>query len=309
MAAPTLSQVHIKSANDRISIAYRNENYVATQLFPVIPVQHQSDEFFVFDKSSWFRNEAGPRAPGTRGPQSEYSISSCSYACRPVAHTALVPDEIVENADNPLDPRRQAIEFATDKVLLYLEVDVAAKAFGNSVWSSSATPGTTWDNDASDPITDVQVGVEAVVALIGREPNVMIMGRNVWTDLRTHPDLLALVYPATAGPQRGLITPAQLATIFGVDKLLIGNAIYTTSAEGTTATYSFVWGKHALLAYVPPAAGLMVPAAGYIFAHKDRVVETFRRDEEKTDVFRVEMSYACQATAADAGYLFKSCVA
>ena len=47
MAAPTLSQVHIKSANDRISIAYRNENYVATQLFPVIPVQHQSDEYFV----------------------------------------------------------------------------------------------------------------------------------------------------------------------------------------------------------------------------------------------------------------------
>ena len=122
----------------RVSIAYRNANYIGNQVFPNVPVNHQSDEYFVFDKSSWFRNEAGPRAPGTRGPQVEYSISSCTYACRPISATKLVPDEIVDNADVPLQPRRDATVFATDKLLLFQEKDVADTVFAASTWTGSA---------------------------------------------------------------------------------------------------------------------------------------------------------------------------
>lgn len=47
MAGPTKSSVHIDSAMSNISIAYRNENYIAEQIFPNVPVQHQSDKYFV----------------------------------------------------------------------------------------------------------------------------------------------------------------------------------------------------------------------------------------------------------------------
>ena len=95
MPQPTPRQVHIDTAMSRISVAYRNPSYIAEQIFPIVPVQHQSDKYFVFDKASWFRNEAGVRAPGTRGPEVEYSVSSSAYACTEYTATKTVPDEMM----------------------------------------------------------------------------------------------------------------------------------------------------------------------------------------------------------------------
>lgn len=305
MAAPTRRQVHLTAALGNISIAYKNDSFIASEIFPVVPVQKQSDKYFIYEKTDWFRNEAAMRAPGTRGPLVEYSLTSDTYSCQPIAAGTLVPDEIVDNADNPLQPMRDAVEYATQKVMLKAEVDVAADVFGNSVWSGSATPSTTWDDDASDPLTDVEIGREYVVGLIGREPNVIVMGRNVWTDLRHHPDLLDRIkYTST-----GVMTPQLLGQLFGVQKLLIGNAIYDSAAEGATSSYSYVWGKHLWIGFVPPNPGLMVPAAGYLFTWKNRQVETYRLGPEKTEFVRVEWHYDSKVTAADAGYLCKSCVA
>lgn len=303
MAGPTRRQVHIDRALTNVSIAYRNANYIGDLIFPQVVVQKQSDKFFVFDKSSWFRDEAGPRAPGTRGPEVEYSISSSAYSAQPMAATKVLPDEVVDNADQPLQERRNAVEFATDKVVLKLEKDVATDVFG-AEWSTSATPGTLWEDDASDPLGDVDTAREAIVKLIGREPNKMVIGREVWKQLKNHPDLLDRVKYT----QTGRITPELLAQLFEIEQLLIGSAIEDTAAEGVTASFSFIWGKNALLAWVPPNPGLMVPAAGYIFSWKQRTLEVFRRMEEKANAYRAEQHYDVKITAPDAGYLLKAVV-
>jgi len=310
MANPTSRTVHIDTAMTNISVAYRNPGYIAEQVFPNVPVQHQSDKYFVFSKASWFRNEAGPRAPGTRGPEVEYSISSSVYACKPVSATKTIPDEMVDNADQPLQPRRDATEFVTDKVLMYLEVDVAGHVFGTSMWSASGARGSSsgslyWDNDSSDPLADVEVARETIISNIGRAPNVMVMGREVWTHLKNHPDLLDRIrYSAT-----GMITVDRARELLEIERILIGDSIYTTSAEGATATYSYIWGKFVWLGWVPPNAGLMVPAAGYVLSWKNRTIERFRREEEKTDAMRCEMNYDVVPTAPDAGFLYKTVVA
>lgn len=293
-----------------ISVAYRNPGYIAETVFPNVPVEHQSDKYFVFDKASWFRNEAGPRAPGTRGPEVEYSISSSIYACKPVAATKTVPDEMVDNSDQPLQPRRDATEFVTDKVLMYLEVDVASHVFGSSMWSASGARSNSsgslyWDNDSSDPLADVEVARETIISNIGRVPNVMVMGREVWTHLKNHPDLLDRIrYSAT-----GMITVDRARELLEIERILIGDSIYTTSAEGTTAAYSYIWGKFVWLGWVPPNAGLMVPAAGYVVSWKNRTIERYRRGEEKTDAIRCEMNYDVLLTSPDAGFLYKTVVA
>jgi hypothetical protein len=304
MANPTTGQVHIDRAMTNVSIAYRNENYIATQIFPNVPVQKISDYYFTFDKSDWFRNEAGLRAPGTVGPIVEYSLSSATYSCKPISAGMWVADEVVRNADQPLQPRRDATVFTTDKVMLYAEVEVQSDVFGTG-WASSATPVTTWDDDASDPIANVEVGRETVVGLIGREPNVMVLGREVWTDLKHHPDLLDRIkYTST-----GQMTPALLANLFEVPKVLIGNAIYDSADEGATESFGYIWGKHAWLGYVSPAPSLMTPSAGYLFTWQNRSVERIRQDINKADLVRTEWHYDSKMTATDAGYLFKSCVA
>lgn len=305
MANPTLSQVHIDRAMTRISIAHRNTSYIADQLFPNLPVNNQSDKYFVFDKSSWFRDEAGPRAPGTKGPQGDYSISSSAYSAQPIAMTKLVPDEILQNADAPLQIQTAATEFATDKVMLSVERDVAGFVFDAGSWAASANPTSQWNLDSSEPLVDVETGREAIVKAVGREPNVFVMGREVWTKLKNHPDLLDRIKHT----QRGIMTIELLAALFEVEKLLVGKAVVDTAEEGETSSRGFVWGKSAALLYVAPTPAIMTPSAGYVFTWKRRQVERFRREEEKSTAYRAEQHYDAKVVSPDAGYELKAVVA
>jgi hypothetical protein len=307
--------MHIAGPLANVSIAYRNDMYIGEQVFPNVTVQKAADSYFIFDKVAWFRNEAAPRAPGTRSAEGGYSLSQGTYSCIEVAFSKVVTDEEEDNADTPLTPRRTAVEFATDKIFLNKEKQIADLVFDAGTWAASATPGTTWDDPASDPISDIEAGKEALVKAIGREPNVMVMGREVWTDLKRHPDLLDL-YKHT---RRGMITTADFTNLFEIPKLLVGTAIYASANEqdayevpaGTSVavTYSFIWGKNAWLGWVPPAPALGIPAAGYTFSWKNRVVAQFRREEERATKYECLENFDVVATATDAGYEFINCVA
>ena len=320
MARPTHADQHIQTGLGNISIAYRNGSYIADQVFPNVPVLKQSDKYWKFDKVAWFRNEAGPRAPGTRAVEGGYSLSSDSYTCQEVAYAKVVADEEEENADNPLTPRRTAIEFATEKILLNKEVAVSSIVFDAGSWAASATPSPTWDDPASDVIQNIEVGKEALVKSIGREPNVVVMGREVWTDLRRHPDLLDM-FKYT---RKGMITMAEFMGLFEFSKVLVGTAIVSASLdhdgeEVTTAstatfaaavpTYSWVWPNNMWMGYVAPAPALATPSAGYVFSWKGRDVRPFRREEEEATSYRVRESFDVKQTASDAGYEFINCVA
>ena len=47
MAMPTLHDVHIDGPLSNVSIAYKNENYIADQVFPALAVAKKSDKYFV----------------------------------------------------------------------------------------------------------------------------------------------------------------------------------------------------------------------------------------------------------------------
>jgi hypothetical protein len=67
MPQPTQNQVHVDAILTNISVAYfqQNQNFIATRVFPVVPVSKQSDKFFTYTKNDWFRDEAQRRADAT----------------------------------------------------------------------------------------------------------------------------------------------------------------------------------------------------------------------------------------------------
>jgi hypothetical protein len=47
MASPTLKDLHVNSVLTNISIAYRNDAYIADRVFPMVNVGKQSDIYAV----------------------------------------------------------------------------------------------------------------------------------------------------------------------------------------------------------------------------------------------------------------------
>jgi hypothetical protein len=308
MTKPTYQQYHIDVPLTNISIAYNPQTFIHEQVFPVVPVERITDKYFIFNKGDWLRREAQPRGPGTRAVRGGYSLSTSQYTCIEYAFATPVTDEQVRNSNNPLNPLRDGTEFVTRQLHAELESKVAADAFGTG-WSSSSTPGVTWDNPSSTPIEDVEVGFETIVAAIGAMPNVGVIGYNVLSDFKNHPDIVDRIRGA-AGPQSpAIVSLNAIAALFGLDKLLVGTQIENTAAEGATDSLSFIWGKHMLLAYVVGGASLGTPNAGYVMTYKNRVIERYREDQEKQDVIAGMWSFDVKLTATDAGYLLKSVVA
>lgn len=306
-ATPTRHQVHIDAAMSNISIAYRNELYIAEQVFPNVPVRHQSDKYFVFDKASWFRDEAGVRPPGARAPRVDYALKAAGpYATLEYAAAKGVPDEIVDNADNPLSPDREATEFVTDKLLLRKEKHVRDLVFTAANWTNTSTPaGGAWSGDTSDPINDISgpSGVrETLRQSIGRYPNIMVMGAVVWAAIQRHPDFLDRVKYT----QLGIVTQQLAAKLFQVDKLVIGTAIINTGAEGAADSFSDVWGNSVFLGWASPTPSLMSPSAGYVFQWKQRQVNRYREFQEHQDVIESLENFVAVTTSADSGFLLTS---
>ncbi len=79
----------------------------------------------------------------------------------------------------------------------------------------------------------------------------------------------------------------------------------------------FIHGKHALLIYSPPAAGIQVASAGYTFMWRNlqgsigqpAVVRKFRMEPIRSDRIEAEAAWDHKVVASDLGIFFPSVVA
>ena len=325
MAQPTTRQVHVDRPLTSISVAYMNErgDYIADQVFPVVPVEKQSDTYYVYDKNDWFRDEAGVRAPGTESAGGGYNISTTPYNCKVIAFHKDVSDQDRANADAAIDMDRDATEFSTDKVLLRRERDWSTAYFVPSVWGTTITgvassPSTNqtiqWSNySTSTPVEDIEAGKRQIKITTGRNANTLVLGYDVFRFLKRHPtvrDQYKYVNSDT-------ITAQMLARLFEVDRVMVAGAVVATNDEGATGAYDFVHGKRALLCYVNPRPSLMNPSAGYMYSWRGIsngvgttiAIKRFRMEHLESERFEAQIAYDPKIVGADLGYFWDSIVA
>lgn len=316
MSQPTANDVHVDAILTNISVAYIQEQaaYVASRIFPTVPVEKQSDKYFIYTKGDWFRDEAQLRAPATESAGSGYSLSTATYSSQVYAFHKDVDDQVRANADNPLNPDRDATTFVTQRMLLRQEIQWASDFFTTGVWANDVTPTNLWnDYTASDPIGDVETGKATMLNSTGYLPNTLVMGYDVFRQLRNHPDIVDRVKYTSAEN----VTEDILARFFGVDRILVARAIKNSGAEGAANSFGSIYGKNAALYYVAPTPGLLTPSAGYTFAWRgvsdgmgaNIGITRFRMPELRADRIEAQMAWDNKVIASDLGYFFSACVA
>jgi hypothetical protein len=314
---------HIDVVLTNISVAWPNNGLVGPILTPAVPVRKQSDKYYVFGREAWAVDPSGDlRAPGTVAneiPGLEVSLDS--YFADEHSLQIAITDEERENVDNPLSPDRDGTELVTSKILLGRELAIwsmvttaANYATGNSVTLS----GTSQFNDYvnSDPIGVFRTGYRNFHAKLFIEPNIAVIPYLVMTQLEDHPDFIARIQYS----ERGVLTAEIIASLLGLETVIVPGAGYNTANPGQAASVSYMWGKDVVLAYVPPRPGPRIPAFAYEFvwgygAGRPMVTERWREQVRKSDVVRVSRRYDLKFVAKDetgksiAGYLIKDAVA
>lgn len=317
MPQPTQSDVHVDAVLTNISVAYMQDaaNFVASRVFPSVPVGKQSDKFFTYTQADFYRDTAEARADASESAGSGYGLSTDTYSALVYALHKDIGDQVRANSDNPLAPDQDATRYLAQQIMLRQEIDWATNFFGTSIWGTDVTPSTLWSASGSDPIGDVQTGINTILTNTGYLPNTLVMSYAVFSELKNHSDIVDR-FKYTSSDS---ITADLLARVLGVDRVLVMRGIKNTANEGGTASYAQIGDKDALLCYSAPAPGLMAPTAGYNFTWTGlantgglgsaTAVSRFRMDHLRADRLEIQSAWDYKVVSSALGYFFSNAVA
>ena len=287
--------VHIDVPLSNVAIAYRPAGMIADLLAPVVPVNKQSDGFYIWQIADAYRIVDDKRAPATEANKLDRNMSSDTYFAKNYALADYIPDEDVENADARylFTERSNRIEYISDRLNLNKEYRLALKCTsGSNVGSYSAIASAWTDYTNSDPRLDIETAIANVEDATGQRPNRMIFGNKVWRHFRRHDDIINGVYGnQTAGKGR-IVNTQAVANLFEMDQVLVGAAYYNTAGRNQDASLSPLWGDHVLIYYAPMQASKQKPSFMYSFRwNKVMAMQARVSHDDDRHAEKIELGY------------------
>jgi hypothetical protein len=294
---------------------FRNNAMVGDIIAPRVPVDRQSFQYVVFDRSSQRNDRTTLRAPGGRPQSVRMNYSVDPYFCKGHALEGNVPFEQQQYAAGlGFNEEEALVAFLTDRLTLDTEINVASTATnlsivpniqtlsGSSMWDSYLTGGT------SHPIAVVDEA-KAIIRQSGVNPNFFIISDPVYTALINHPDIIERFKYTMPGA----ISLEQLSSVFQLPVYKASAVVLDKNNIG-----SWVWGESAVLGYSQAATGMADVSAmkqfdwtaapgtvgGYgVLQFPDPYLN------KKTNIASIERYYDLRVTAIETIYTFNGCTA
>jgi len=329
MAQPDRAQ-YIDNIQGDVATAYFQNaaNFVAPQVFPVVPVTKQSAKYYVFSRDDFMRDEMQVRPNAQESAGGGFSLSTDSYSCEVFALHKDVTARDRANWNLPgLSLDDATTQWLVQMALQRMERQFASDYFTTGVWGTDLT-GTTsttsstqfiqWDQGAtSDPVYDIDRGKIAINEATGFTPNTLVVDMRTYMALRRHPLIIDRVTGGSTSANPAVVSRQSMATVFEVERLLVASSAKATNVEGETVATASTLGKNALLCYVPSSPSLVEPSAGYTFmwdaagSGSDITVYSIDNPLKGAGTVRqeIEMAWDNEVTSSVLGYFFSGTVA
>jgi len=307
--------VHVDAVLTNYSQQYKNEALIAGDVLPIIPVMKRSDKFFKYDKDQRFTLPSTKIGPKSEAGEVELSLSTDNYSVEDYALQEFVSRAEQENADSPLNPERDAVDFLMELLMLDFEKRVADKVFAAATYPTGNKTLLAGVNQWSDtvnakPINDIMTGLDATFV----RPNIAVFGAESWKAFRQHPQIIDAVKGATRsqGAKGGIASREDVAALFELDAILVGRSRRNTAAKGQTAAFGRLWGKHCSLLSVK--AGLSPRSISFGMTFQELKPTVMRWDEPKRGVkggtvIKCALNTAEAVKAPDLGYFIENATA
>lgn len=300
--------IRIQKALSNVAVQYKNSEYIAAQVMPEIPVMKDADKYWIYSRD--FRLEDTKRGNKALANMVTWNASTATYYVNEHALKDAISDNDRMNSDIPGSLDVETVEFLTDKLQIRYEYEVAKLLFTTTTWGNNTTltSATSWryTTVTSAPIQNVLSATGAILKASGKRSNTGVTGWSGFEALKEN----ANIYGRIQYVERAMVTSDLLASVFDLDKFLVGSASYDTSAEGITESMSFIWGSDCLIAYFDPSPGLKKVTAATTFRVRDKGtpyrVRKWYDEGIDADYIEVGTKFGVRAVATSCAYLFKS---
>jgi hypothetical protein len=239
-----------------VTNAIQNEAFIMDEVLPMVPIGQS-----VFSYNTWPRGQffqmaedaigklGDPNVVTFSGDRKEDHVNGYALATRVAQQDqSAVRGLTGQDRQFQVDPLSQHTEFLANMLMLRKEKRGADLVFDTSNYPSSQRTTLTgteqWDDPGSDPVKKVNRTKDKMVM----RPNIMVVGREVATELIHHPAIVQ-AFNSNEGDQ-GRVPLSFVAQQMELDRILVGEAWYNDAAKNADPSLARVWGKRAALLHV-----------------------------------------------------------
>lgn len=273
------------------------QGFLADKILPAFDTALQSAEYPIIPVESFLKIQETKRAPRTNYNRSDYNFETGNYSCKD--HGLEEPLDDTESAmyKRFFDAEEMAAKRNMFNILLAREKRIADKIFNATTFASQLTNvSTEWSTAATcTPRANVFAGKESMRAAYGIEPNALVMPKKIFNNLLLTAELRdALKYtnPIEIGAFEA--QKRMMATYFGVDEILVGNAMYDSAKKGQSAVLADIWDDEyvGLVKISGGGMDLKEPVVGRTFlwtgdSPNMLTTEMYREEQKRCNIYRI----------------------
>jgi len=202
-------------------------------------------------------------------------------------------DDDRENYASDFDAEVETVRNIRRKILTAQEIRAAALLFNTTTWTGSAlytdNSSNPWDTITTDIIGQIQDAKNKVRQNTGYIADSMLIGAVTLTNILKNTAIIARTASNAANTLQVILQ--NLAAVFGLQNIYVGNGIYDSAKDGAPFSASDIWSDDYALIFKRTGPGLKDAGLGKTLlwtpiTSENAVIEQYREEQVKGDVFR-----------------------
>jgi len=303
---------------DLAAIAYEyyleasQRGFIGLTLLPIFETALQASDYPIIPIEALLKIQDTARSPRGGYNRSDYEFETGTYACTEQGWEELVDDVESKLYRRFFDAEEVAVMRAVDIILRKQEYRIAAKLMNTTNITGTSNVAIEWTTPATaTPRANVNTAKLAMRAASGLTPNKIAMSKKVFdTVLITSEikDALKYTNPIEIGGEEA--QRRILGQYFGVEEVLVGNAIRDSAKKGQSFSIADLWDDEYILLAAVSSGGqnLKEPVLGRTFlwtedSPQNLVTEQYRVESNRSNVYRCRQNVDECFIFTGAGYL------
>ena len=224
-----------------------DQNYIANQVARPIGVEDKAGTLPYIGRQGMVPDgTSSKRAPGSAYQRDDLQANGTAYECLSYGREGTVPVEVQKRYQSIMNVVALGAMKARGKLAVDREIRIENLIINTTTFTGAALykdyKATPWSTAGTDVLAQIRFAKDAMRSNSGMQPNAVVMGRGAMNNLKfVNSDIQdRLKYVMRASP--GIIE-AQMADLFEVKYIIVGDAIYDSgNEEDDDITGTDIWG-------------------------------------------------------------------
>jgi hypothetical protein len=293
---------------------YDADRFIGIKAAPIIETQLKAGTFSKLTRESMLLDTDDlRRAPGGTYDKTTYGYEDDTYACQEYGTVEYLDDSERQMWRRDLDAEADRAMVGLNRLLTAQERRWASALINTTTWTGSdlytdrsATP---WATTTTDVIGHVLDAKEKVRSATGLPANAIIMGQSIFESIKNNDGLRETTVFTSRADDAAMAS--AIGPVFGLPNVLVGGSVYNSATEQATGSITDVWGStYVMVCRIAETNSPMEPCVARTFLWTDdsasnTVVEQYRDEDRRSDVFRVRQHVDEKVIDAVYGHLIK----